>query len=78
MPANAANYVVSVKVTGAVICDWGVSSSDTSIIDFGPFHNVSRSGSGDAQFSVTQNQTGKTRSATATVANQTVVVTQDP
>jgi len=77
VPAAAADYSVSVRVTGAVSCDWGASSNDNSVISFGPFP-VSRSGSGDIPLSVRQNQTGQVRTASANVAGQTVVVTQDP
>jgi hypothetical protein len=79
VPAAAADYVVSVRVTGSVNCDWGADSNNTDIISFGSFvYPMTKSGSGDVQFSVTQNQTGTARRATATVADQTVVVTQDP
>jgi hypothetical protein len=75
VPAAAADYVVSVRVTGAISCDWSDSSNNSDIIRIFP---ESRSGSGDVRLIVTQNQTGTTRSGAATVADQTVVVTQDP
>jgi hypothetical protein len=52
------------------------SSNDNNIIFIG--NPEARSGSADVRLSVTQNQTGRVRSASANVADQTVVVTQDP
>jgi hypothetical protein len=77
VPAAAADYVVSVRVTGSVSCNWSASSNNSSIISFGPL-TVIGSGSDDVRFSVRQNQTGQVRTASAIVAGQTVVVTQDP
>jgi hypothetical protein len=76
VPAAAADYFVSVRVTGPVSCDWVDSSNDNSIIFIG--NPEIRSGSADVRLSVRQNTTGRVRSASANVADQTVVVTQDP
>jgi hypothetical protein len=76
VPAAAADYFVSVRVTGPVSCSWVDSSNDNNIIFIG--NPEARSGSADVRLSVRQNQTGQVRSASANVADQTVVVTQDP
>lgn len=76
VPAAAAEYLVAVRVTGAVSCFWAAGSTAFNFITIAN-PGIMR-GSGDARLNITQNQTGKTRSGTAGVADQTVVVTQDP
>jgi hypothetical protein len=75
VPAAAADYLVAVR-TGAVSCYWAAGSAFNSFIVIGA--PVIRRGSQDVQLSVTQNQTGLVRTDSATVGDQTVVVTQDP
>jgi hypothetical protein len=76
VPAAAADYFVSVRITGPVACVWTDDSNDNNIVFIG--NPETRSGSADVRLSVRQNQTGQVRSASANVAGQTVVVTQDP
>jgi hypothetical protein len=77
VPAAAADYVVAVRVTGAVSCFWIAASNASNFIVIGDAGKTIR-GSGDVRLSVTQNQTGLVRTGSAAVAEQTVVVTQDP
>jgi len=76
VPAAAADYFVAVRITGAVSCFWAAGSTAFNFIVIGN-PGIMR-GSGDVRLSVRQNQTGTTRTGSATVADQTVVVTQDP
>jgi hypothetical protein len=76
VPAAAADYVVAVRVAGAVSCFWAAGSNANFIVIANA--GTSNRGSGDVRLSVTQNQTGLVRTGSASVADQTVVVTQDP
>jgi hypothetical protein len=66
VPAAAADYFVSVRVTGPVSCNWVDFSNDDSIIFIG--NPESRNGPADVRLSVRQNQTGQVRTASANVA----------
>jgi hypothetical protein len=63
----------AISVTTTAACAWTAASNDPWIsIGTG----ATATGSGTVRYSVTANDTGKTRNGTLTVAGQTVAITQ--